>query len=176
MSTDNEKFKKLLIIPQKLFNQWKNILNDEKNLSYFDKLIKSVLKRKNLSDDQKWNMYKYQMIKFANLKKNLKKQNRNKIKTRVGLMEEKIPNHQKSQSLKEKEPVLSPLPPSRFAANGPRTAIKDRASDPPISSTRFGNDSISFEESAEMKEDVYEPIPQDYGEFESQLPNMMISF
>lgn len=165
-AADNEKFKKLLIIPQKLFNEWKNILNGEKNLSYFDKLIKNVLKRKNLSDDQKWNMYKYQMLKFANLKKNLKK-NRNKLKSRVRSTEEDIPDLQKSQSPKKKQSFIQ-SPPPRFTAT---IVNKGRVSEPPVSSTRSEDNTISFEESIEMKDDVYEHIPQDYGEFESQLPN-----
>lgn len=65
-----EKFKNLLVFPKHLFEKWKKNIEIDQKLSHLDKEMQNIMKRNDLNDYQKWNLYRYQLIKFKRNKKN----------------------------------------------------------------------------------------------------------
>jgi hypothetical protein len=63
----NEKYKNLIVIPKHIYLQLKNAYNENESLTNFDKEIKKILNKKNIKDYQKWNLYKYKLLKYKNL-------------------------------------------------------------------------------------------------------------
>jgi hypothetical protein len=168
----SEKFKKLLIVPQKVYSEWKRALMDENNLSYFDKLIKGVLRKKNLTDDEKWNLYKYQLMKYNNFKRGI--ENR-KNKKRVDYNPPQSQSHPKVIPTRNDDFDLK-IPTATSSAFNTPINIKNRRSTLLIPQQQKRENFVGFRDDLPnnngiMEEKIFEhnPQEQDYDKFESEL-------
>jgi hypothetical protein len=92
-STRSEVFKNLIIVPRQIFNEWQS---ERAALSNLDKLMKSIMTKRNLSDTQKWNLYKFNLIKYAQLKQRNRRLNHSSQQKNNSTMTELNQNKEKN--------------------------------------------------------------------------------
>lgn len=61
---------RMIVIPPETFENLKNLILNDSQLSELDKGMKKILNEKKLSDTHKWHHYRQNLIKYLNVKKN----------------------------------------------------------------------------------------------------------
>jgi hypothetical protein len=184
-NNQQEKFKKLLIFPKNLFDEWKKNVEDEKKFTPLDRGLKNIMKRKDLNDYQKWDLYKYQLLKHQKPKKQTtsnkqtifntsqtranKKTLRSKInKVRQQLYQPQVKNDGEIQI--ENEKIFS-SPAKNVSQNFSALNENDlKLFKSPKSSRNISRNIINTLPQLKEKEDIFENNVEEFEEFNNEHP------
>lgn len=62
----NEKFKNLIILPKHIYLELKKQIEIEQKISKIDRNLRNILHNKKYSDDEKWHLYKRELVNHIN--------------------------------------------------------------------------------------------------------------
>lgn len=158
--TENEKFKNLIIVPHSVFNEWRKIVETERKMSNLDKIMRNIMKKKKLSDLEKWNLYKYQLIKYANFKRIAGE--KNKLQSELPMpdnRQQQISNYSRESKFRR---VPTKFNRESLEVSAPATSTKNKELNTESNEDLLENLKDPTEP---YKEDFYENIPQKYENF-----------